>query len=63
VGLGVAALIFPSLFASIGAPRLPMPLSVAAAGLGIAAVLALVSAATPAWRVRRLKIVDALSGR
>lgn len=62
-GLGVAALIFPSLFATIGAPHLPMPYSVAAAGLGVAAVLALVSAATPAWRVRRLKIVDALSGR
>jgi putative ABC transport system permease protein len=63
LGLGVAALIFPSLFASIGAPPLPMPYAVAGAGLGVAAVLALVSAATPAWRVRRLRIVDALSGR
>lgn len=63
IGLVVAATVFPSVFSSIGAPALPMPLSVAGLGLAISALLALVSAATPAWRIRRLKIVDALAGR
>jgi putative ABC transport system permease protein len=63
VGLAAAALAFPPVFSSIGAPSLPMPYTVAAAGLGIAVLLALVSAAPPAWRVRRLNVVDALAGR
>jgi putative ABC transport system permease protein len=63
VGLGVASAVFPGLFASIGAPALPMPLSVIVTGLGIALLLAIVSSASPAWRIRRLSLVDALAGR
>ncbi len=63
LGLAGAAAVFPKVFATIGAPALPLPWGVAAAGLGIAAVLAFVSAAPPAWRIHRLKLVDALAGR
>ena len=63
VGLGLAAAIFPGVFQSIGAPALPMPTSVAVTGLVIAVALALVSSVSPAWRIRRLKLVDALAGR
>lgn len=63
IGLSLAASIFPSVFAAIDAPRLPMPWSVAATGFGIAIALALVSSIAPAYRVRRLSLVDALAGR
>lgn len=63
VGLAAAATVFPSIFASIGAPDSPMPPVVIPVGIGIAVLLALVSAAPPIWRVRRLSIVDALAGR
>lgn len=63
LGLAVAAGVFPSVFASIGAPALPMPLGVAATGTGVAVLLALISAVAPAYRVRRLQLVDALAGR
>lgn len=63
IGLGGAAAIFPGIFASIGAPAFAMPLSVLVTGLGIAVLLALISSASPAWRIRRLQLVDALAGR
>ncbi len=63
LGLAGAAAVFPKVFAAIGAPGLPLPWGVVAAGLGIAALLAFVSAAPPAWRIHRLKMVDALAGR
>jgi putative ABC transport system permease protein len=63
LGLAVASAIFPKVFAMMNAPALPMPWSIVAFGLGLAVLLALVSAATPAWRVRRLNLVDALAGR
>ena len=63
VGLALAASLFPSIFSMIGAPALPMPATVVATGVGIAVLLALISAAAPVWRARRLSIVDALAGR
>ena len=60
-GLGLAALAFPSVAALFGAMR--MQPAVFLAGLAIAVVVALLSAALPAVRAARLSIVDALSGR
>jgi putative ABC transport system permease protein len=63
IGLAIASAIFPSIFAMINAPALPMPVSVIAIGAGLAVLLALISAAVPAWRVSRINLVDALAGR
>lgn len=63
IGLAIASAVFPSIFAMMDAPALPMPLSVIAIGAGLAILLALISAAVPAWRVSRLNVVDALAGR
>jgi putative ABC transport system permease protein len=68
VGLAAAVAFFPmvsaylpSLSGFVGTAR--MSSSVIVLGLMFAAVLALVSAAFPAWRATRLKVVDALAGR
>jgi putative ABC transport system permease protein len=63
VGLAGASLALPGIFEAIGAPALPTPPAVIAVGAGVAVLLALASAAAPAWRVRRLNVVDALAGR
>lgn len=63
VGLLIARTVMPHIFQTIGAGPIPMPLSVVATGLGISAIVALISAATPAWRVARISLVDALAGR
>ena len=63
MGLGIAALVSPIIYREIGAGGLSLPLSVVSMGLALSAVVALVSALAPAWRVRRLNIVDALAGR
>jgi putative ABC transport system permease protein len=63
IGLGIAALISPAIYREIGAGGLALPWSVVAIGLGISALVALISALAPAWRVQRLNIVDALAGR
>ena len=63
VGLGIAALGFPSVYKSLNIAAIPLPLTVVAGGAGIAVALALVSALPPVWRARRLKLVDALAGR
>jgi putative ABC transport system permease protein len=63
VGIGVAAVFFPSILSALNVGTLPLPASVFALGLAFAAVLAFVSALPPALRARRLKIVDALAGR
>ncbi|HEY8522091.1 MAG TPA: ABC transporter permease [Gammaproteobacteria bacterium] len=63
VGLAVASTVLPQVFAAIDAPALPTPPTVIATGAAIAAAVGLVSAAAPAWRVRRLNVVDALAGR
>jgi len=43
--------------------RVSMPYEVLWVGLVLALVLALASTSPPAWRVRRLQLVDALAGR
>jgi putative ABC transport system permease protein len=57
-GLGIAYLIFPMLRDSLGMVNLPLPVVVE--GLLLAAGLALVTGSVPAWRAKRLVIVEAL---
>jgi putative ABC transport system permease protein len=61
LGLACAALIFPLAKRFLGGAS--MPHAVLAAGIGFAVVLALISAALPAWRGMRLQVADALAGR
>jgi putative ABC transport system permease protein len=64
IGLAVAALVlFPLIGAAFQIGTLPMDPSVVLIGIAFAVLLACVSAFPPAWRVRRLNIVDALAGR
>jgi len=66
LGLFAAAGAFPIVMARIpsgGLEGLRVPASVYGWGAGIAVLLALASGFPPAWRARRLKIVDALAGR
>jgi putative ABC transport system permease protein len=61
LGLLVAWSIFPFLQGAVGVATLtPVILF---AGIAIAAFLALVTGLPPAWRLQRLKLVDALTGR
>jgi putative ABC transport system permease protein len=62
-GLAIAAWIFPRVFGSLGLGPIPLSLDVYVVGFGIALLLAALSASIPASRVRRLTIVEALSGR
>jgi putative ABC transport system permease protein len=61
LGLALSWFCYPLLGDFIGVPKLPV--SVLAFGIGAAVVLALATGVPPAWRARRLKIVDALAGR
>ncbi len=63
VGLAVAAAMFPTMFDMLGVAPIPMDTSTLVSGLGIALLLAGVSAGLPAWRAQRLRLVDALAGR
>jgi putative ABC transport system permease protein len=63
LGLGVAALVFPKLYDQMGVAPLPLERIVLVTGAALAVGFAVVSALPPLWRVRRLKIVDALAGR
>ncbi len=63
IGLAIAATVFPGVFEASGFGPIPMPPNVYVAGLAIALLLALLSAAVPAVRARRLTVVEALSGR
>ena len=63
LGIGIAAVLTPTIFREIGAGGLNLPLSVVITGLGIAVAYAAVSAALPVLRVQRLSVVDALAGR
>lgn len=63
VGLAVAAALFPTMFDMLGVAPIPMDTSTLVGGLGIALLLAGVSAGLPAWRAQRLRLVDALGGR
>jgi putative ABC transport system permease protein len=62
LGLAAAAAVFP-VAAALGIGAASLPFKVIGIGLGIALLLALVSGLPPAWRARRLVIVDALVGR
>lgn len=61
IGLAIAAAIFPMLKGVIGVVKLPAMVLVI--GFVIAVLLALISGLPPAWRAKRLNIVDALAGR
>jgi putative ABC transport system permease protein len=66
LGLLAASQAFPAIMGRIpsgGLEGLKVPLAVYGWGAGIAVLLALASGLPPAWRARRLKIVDALAGR
>jgi len=63
IGLGIARLASPSIFRAIGAGGLALPWDVIGTGLGVAAVVALISALPPAWHTQRMSVVDALAGR
>jgi putative ABC transport system permease protein len=66
LGLLAAATAFPLVMARIptgGLEGLRVPAAVYGWGAGIAVLLALASGLPPAWRARRLRIVDALAGR
>jgi putative ABC transport system permease protein len=63
LGIGIAAMLSPSIFREIGAGGLNLPLPVVASSLGLAVAFAVVSASLPALRAQRLNIVDALAAR
>jgi putative ABC transport system permease protein len=61
IGLGLAMFAFP--YTAQWIPGLSMPVVVVAAGVLVACLVALLSAALPARRAARLRVVDALAGR
>jgi putative ABC transport system permease protein len=61
IGLFLASAAFPAMKPIFGDFR--MPLLVVGMGAGVALMMALISGLPPAWRARRLNIVDALAGR
>jgi putative ABC transport system permease protein len=61
IGLGLAMLAFP--YTAKWIPGLSMPVVVVEAGVLVACLVALLSAALPARRAARLRVVDALAGR
>jgi putative ABC transport system permease protein len=60
-GLALASSVFPVLKPIFGNFRMPM--IVVLMGAGMALLLAFISGFPPAWRAKRLNIVDALAGR
>jgi putative ABC transport system permease protein len=60
-GLALASMVFPVLKPIFG--NFKMPMIVVSMGAGMALLLALISGLPPAWRAKRLNIVDALAGR
>lgn len=58
IGLGIADLLFPRLRDTLGVVK--MPLSVVIEGVLMAAVFAALTGFVPAWRAKRLVIVEAL---
>ena len=62
IGLGLAALAFPAV-GNLGVGKVSLPAVVLVSGVAAAVLLALVSGVPPAWRAKRLAVVDALAGR
>lgn len=62
-GLALAAAAAPSVYDAMGSDGLAFPTGVIGIGLGLAVLVALVSAILPALHAQRLSIVDALAGR
>ncbi|MCZ6853916.1 MAG: ABC transporter permease [Gammaproteobacteria bacterium] len=63
LGLGIAAMVFPSVFAAFGISGITLAPSVWLLGFAIAVALAVGVAVWPAWRTRSLSIAAAVSGR
>src|SRR5262249_19885595 len=64
LGLGLTGLIFPRVFGSIGGfGPTPLPVEAYLTGFGIALLMAVLSAAIPAFQARRLPVAEALAGR
>lgn len=63
LGIALAAAVFPAIFKSVAGAPGTLPLRIVPAAIAIALLLATLSALMPALRVRRLTIVQALSGR
>jgi putative ABC transport system permease protein len=63
LGLGVAAFVFPKVYDQMGVAPLPLERIVVVTGAMLAVAFAVASALPALWRVRRLKIVDALARR
>jgi putative ABC transport system permease protein len=63
VGLGVAALMFPTMFEAMGVAPLPIETGTIAGGIIVALAFAAISSFLPTWRAQRLNIVDALARR
>ena len=61
IGLALAAMAFP--YTAKWIPGLRMPSIVIATGVAASAIVALISAALPARRAARLRVIDALAGR
>lgn len=61
IGLALATAVFPALRPIFG--DFAMPGVVLLIGAGVAVAMALISGFPPAWRAKRLNIVDALAGR
>jgi putative ABC transport system permease protein len=63
IGVGIAAQASPMVYKLIQANGIAFPSNVFALGAAIAALVAVVSGALPAWRAQRLDVVHALAGR
>jgi putative ABC transport system permease protein len=63
VGLSISVLVYPKVAAIVQAPAIRMPMHAPIACLGIAAVVALLSAAMPIVSLRRLTVAQALAQR
>jgi putative ABC transport system permease protein len=64
MGLAATALVFPRVFGSLGGfGPTPLPVEVYLNGLGVAVLMAALSAAIPALQARQLTVAEALAGR
>ncbi|MEJ2087442.1 MAG: hypothetical protein P8Y69_02980 [Gammaproteobacteria bacterium] len=62
LGLGIAGILFPSVFARFGLQGIGLGAGVYLQGLILAAALAVAAGAWPAWRAGTLSVVDAIAG-